>query len=602
LQLTLLLRKYDTGARPDQATPLNDRVGALVRVMAITDFSALRRVAVVNAIVGSASIRIAAIAAMHAAALVAIYLTEDGPFGVTLALLTWAFLNFFWLIVLRRPAMAAALSLVMIGSIIALSQFKYSVLDTTLSFFDMLIVDADTIAFLLTIFPDLRAAMVVAAIVAVPLLIAIWRLDRFRLRLRTSTLGAVLSLAAMAALASMVPEQPWEPFSGVNHISNFARSGVISVSELMSHGWLEADAAVADRLNLLSSETCHPAGKPPHIIMVLDESSFDITAAPGIKVPPGYGDHFRSFDGKTRSLLVEATGGPTWYSEYNVLTGLSARSYGRFMFNVTRIAAGRIERGLPQALRRCGYKTFSLYPSYGAFLSARRFQTTTGVEHFTDLKEMGATSDMQPDWFYFDQAAKVIERERTGTPLFIFAYVMANHFPWTWVFRPDLTPDWKDLGNAPQVDEYIRRQGMSARDYSAFLARLAHDFPRESFLLVRFGDHQPAISTKILEPSLDSGAVARRIMLNDPRYFTTYYAIDAVNFRPVDVSSARERIEAPYLPLVVQEAAGLPLDPTFAEQKKVFERCNGLFYRCNGGAEARRFNRLLIDAGLIKGL
>ena len=91
-------------------------------------------------------------------------------------------------------------------------------------------------------------------------------------------------------------------------------------------------------------------------------------------------------------------------------------------------------------------------------------------------------------------------------------------------------------------------------------------------------------------------------MLDDLRYFTTYYAIDAVNFRPLDLSSARERIEAPYLPLVVQEAAGVPLDPSFVEQKKVLERCNGLFYRCNHGAEARRFNRLLIDAGLIKGL
>jgi hypothetical protein len=27
-----------------------------------------------------------------------------------------------------------------------------------------------------------------------------------------------------------------------------------------------------------------------------------------------------------------------------------------------------------------------------------------------------------------------------------------------------------------------------------------------------------------------------------------------------------------------------------------------VFYSCNKGAEARRFNRLLIDAGLIKGL
>jgi hypothetical protein len=257
---------------------------------------------------------------------------------------------------------------------------------------------------------------------------------------------------------------------------------------------------------------------------------------------------------------------------------------------------------LPQALRRCGYKTFSLYPAYGAFLSARRFQTSTGIAQFTDLAGMGTSSDMQPDRFYFDQALRVIEREAGGPPLFIFVYVVANHFPWTSAFRPDLTPDWKPLGNSPEVDEYIRRQRMSAHDYAEFLARLERSFPGDPFLLVRFGDHQPALSAKILEPGLDAATLAQRMMHSDLRYFTTYYAIDAVNFTPADVSSARERIEAAYLPLVVQEAAGLPLDPTFAEQKKIFSRCAGLFYRCNGGAESRRFNRLLIEAGLIKGL
>jgi len=306
--------------------------------MAITDFRSLRRVTGVTVIAASPALRVAAIAAIHAAALLAVCLTEYGPFATTLALLSWAFLNFFWLMLLRRPAMAAALSLVMIVSMIVLSRFKYDIMEMTLSFLDVLVVDADTVAFLLTIFPDLRPALAAAAIVAVPLLILLWRLDPFRLQRRMSSFGAAVSLAGMAGLASMVPEEPWEPFSGVNHISNFARSGVVAVSELMGHGFFEADAAAADRLKPLSGETCHPANKPPHIIMVLDESSFDITAAPGIKVPPGYADHFRSFDGKARSLLVEATGGPSWYSEYNVLTGHSARSSGRFMFSVTRNA------------------------------------------------------------------------------------------------------------------------------------------------------------------------------------------------------------------------------------------------------------------------
>jgi hypothetical protein len=52
---------------------------------------------------------------------------------------------------------------------------------------------------------------------------------------------------------------------------------------------------------------------------------------------------------------------------------------------------------------------------------------------------------------------------------------------------------------------------------------------------------------------------------------------------------------------VIQEAAGIPLNPTFIEQKKVMQRCKGAFYACNGGAKARRLSRLLIDAHLIDG-
>jgi hypothetical protein len=118
---------------------------------------------------------------------------------------------------------------------------------------------------------------------------------------------------------------------------------------------------------------------------------------------------------------------------------------------------------------------------------------------------------------------------------------------------------------------------------------------------VRFGDHPPALSHRIIDPAASEQEIAQRVMNLDPRYYTTYYAIDAVNFDPVRLDAARERLDVPYLPLVVQEAAGLPLDPTFREQKRILDRCEGLFYLCREGAEARRFNRLLMDAGLIKG-
>ena len=213
--------------------------------------------------------------------------------------------------------------------------------------------------------------------------------------------------------------------------------------------------------------------------------------------------------------MVEGAGGPSWYTEYNVLTGLSARSYGRFADFVTRIAAGRVERGLPHALRRCGYKTFTFYPMYGAFLGARNFQQSTGIQNFLDSAALRANF-LDPDAFYFNKAADTLAKERGKDPLFMLVYTAQNHFPWDFRFRPDLAPDWRDLGNRADVDEYLRRQHLSAVDYQAFVARLKREFPEESFLIVRFGDHQPYFARSLIDPSQDDSMIVRRIAAADP--------------------------------------------------------------------------------------
>ena len=560
----------------------------------------LSRLSPAEAISRRDALALVIITVLHLAALAVMTATELDLATKATFLLFWALLNFFWLGLLRRPAIAALLSLAMVITLIVLSQFKYDKLMMTVNFVDLMIIDPDTSAFLFTIMPRLRWPILFGVAIAVPILVLLWRVDPFRVRLRTSAFGSTLCMGGLVAFSVAYPADFYGEFFSRDYVSKFARSGVEAVYEFATHGLLESDATVAQRLKLPAA-ACSAGAKLPHIILLHDESSFDITAAPGINVPPGYQRHFRSFDGKARKLVVEGAGGPSWFTEYNVLTGLSARSYGRFATSVTRIAAGHVARGLPNALSRCGYKTFSLYPFYGAFLGSRGFQTTAGVERYLDMKDLGARG-LEPDSFYFDQATNIIARERGQGPLFLFVYTAANHFPWDFRYRPELTPGWHDLGNAANVDEYIRRQTLSAHDYSALLDRLKRDFPTESFLIVRFGDHQPEFGYRIIDPSLSEAELARRLEAFDPRYYTSYYAIDAVNFKPVDLSSALNTLDAPYIPLLVQEAAGVPLDPSFAEQKTILKRCHGLFYRCNGGAEASRFNRMLIDAGLIKGL
>ena len=541
------------------------------------------------------------VAILHVAALIIMVVTEGDVVAKAAFALVWALLNCFWLALFRRPLVAALMSLEFVIALTLLSRFKYDKLWMTVDFVDLMIIDQDTSAFLLTAFPSLRGWIVLAAMGTVALLIAAWRLDPARVQVRTSLVGGLLSVIALAALSLSFPTDLHEDFISGNYVSKFARTGVEAIHELAAHGILQSDVSVTESLPAAPTAICHPPHKLPHIILLHDESSFDITVAPAIEVPPGYHRHFQSLDGKARKLVVEGVGGPSWFTEFNVLTGLSVRSFGRFATSVTRIAAGRVSRGLPHSLSRCGYKTFSLYPFHGAFLGSRAFQKTAGIAHYLDMPDLG-TRGFEADRFYFDRAVEIIQRERGGGPLFLYVYTVANHFPWDTRLRPELTPGWRDLGNAPDLDEYIRRQAMTAHDYRELLDRLANEFPTESFLIVRYGDHQPQFGARVIDPSLGKEALARRLEASDPRYFTTYYAIDAVNFAPADLSSALDTLDAPYLPLIIQEAAGVPLGPSFSEQKRILQRCHGLFYRCADGAEARRFNRLLIEAGLVNGL
>ena len=234
-------------------------------------------------------------------------------------------------------------------------------------------------------------------------------------------------------------------------------------------------------------------------------------------------------------------------------------------------------------------------------MSARNFQTTTGIQHFYDARDLGA-KDVEPDSFFYDKALKLMSQAPPATPQFMFVYLAANHFPWETRFRPDLMPFWRKPGNEPVVDEYLRRQAMSVQDYAAFVASLKKRFPGAPFLIVRYGDHQPEFSPHLLDPDLNEAGIGKKLENYDPRYYATYYAIDAINFEPVKSPAVMDTIDGAYLPLVIQEAAGIPLDPSFAEQKQIMLRCQGLFYGCKDGAEARRFNRMLIDAGMIQGL
>src|SRR5947209_17294927 len=95
------------------------------------------------------------IAMLHLTALIILVATESDPVGKAAFLLVWAMLNCFWLTLVRRPAVAALLSLEFVIVLTLLSRFKYDKLWLTLDFVYLMILDQYTSAFLLAAFPSM---------------------------------------------------------------------------------------------------------------------------------------------------------------------------------------------------------------------------------------------------------------------------------------------------------------------------------------------------------------------------------------------------------------------------------------------------------------
>src|SRR5262245_53528033 len=133
--------------------------------------------------------RLAQLIACHLLTLAILIWIETDLVAIAAFVLAFALVNFFWLGLLGRPGLAAVLSLALLIALVVLSRFKFQILWMTASFIDVMIIDADTFAFLAMVFPKMRPAAFAAAIAAVMVGVVLWRLDPLRMRRRTALVG-----------------------------------------------------------------------------------------------------------------------------------------------------------------------------------------------------------------------------------------------------------------------------------------------------------------------------------------------------------------------------------------------------------------------------
>ena len=112
----------------------------------------------------------------------------------------------------RRPAVAALLSIEIVTALILISRFKYDKLWMTVDFVDLMIIDRDTSAFLLAAFPSLRGWIGLAALGSAALLTAPWRFDPYRVPQRGSLAGGLLCLITLVGMSLLFPTNLNEEF------------------------------------------------------------------------------------------------------------------------------------------------------------------------------------------------------------------------------------------------------------------------------------------------------------------------------------------------------------------------------------------------------
>src|SRR6202453_2910817 len=227
--------------------------------------------------------RLLAVAAPHRAGLDSMFQTETDFSARTGFRLSWGVLNFFWIALLRRPALSGALSLTLVVVLILLSRLTHDIAQMTANFVDLMVIDRDTAAFLFTIFPHLRWSVVGAASVLIPLMYALWWLDPFRIRRLPAAAAALACLAALVGYSFAAPDDASRAYYDDAYLSKFSRSGVNAVSDFINYGFMESDAVATGRLNVPPLDSCPPTGPRPNIIMIHDESSFDIRGVDGVK-------------------------------------------------------------------------------------------------------------------------------------------------------------------------------------------------------------------------------------------------------------------------------------------------------------------------------
>jgi phosphoglycerol transferase MdoB-like AlkP superfamily enzyme len=509
----------------------------------------------------------------------------------------------FVLLLSRRLLFASVIASSLVAVVFLISLEKQASMNVGLHSYDLfLYLNADTLEFLWSDYRRYVIAALAALVAATIVAVLAWRFDTTRL----SRLASGLTLVAAIATAGTFEPQASgvdDAFRLFTQNNSFVSAFYLSWSETwgtLVRGQLVEAAARTPLPDFASESLCTLSAKPPHIVLIHQESLVPPSLFPRLQYDRTLDRFFLSDDGRLHRLRVETYGGGSWVTEFALLTGISAKAFGDMRMFVQVLMEGRLKETLPQELANCGYRTLMLFPMSNGFLSLDRFYRSIGFSEILDRRAQGAPTIRERDRFYFQNALDAMDHhfKSSDRPLFVYIQTMASHGPYDSAYMPEVNVPGGGPGTSAEMSEYLRRTAMASLDRDFFMDEIKRRFPDEPILVVRYGDHQPSATRDLInavwgDDSPDVGADG------SPGPFITFYAVAGHNF-PVSPLPEYDPLDVAYLGTVILEASGLPLSAAQRERERLMMVCAGRYFGCEPRSEILAFHRRLINSGLVR--
>jgi Sulfatase len=503
----------------------------------------------------------------------------------------------------RRLLFASVITSLLIAVIFLVSLEKQATMNMGLHSYDLFFyLNTDTFEFL---WGDYRRYVVevLAALVAATIVATLtWRFDTTRL----PRLASGLILAATIGVAgAFEPQASAEggAFRLFTQDDSFVSAFYLSWSDTwgtLVRGQLMEAAARTALPDFARESHCTPSSKPPHIVLIHQESLVPPSLFPRLQYDRALDRFFLSDDGRLHRLRVETYGGGSWVTEFALLTGISTKAFGDMRMFVQVLMEGRLKETLPQVLENCGYRTLLLFPMNTGFVSLDRFYRSIGFSEILDQRAQGAPTNRERDRFYFKNALDAMDQhfKSSDRPLFVYIQTMASHGPYDSAYMPEVNVPGGAPGTSAEMSEYLRRAAMASLDRDYFMGEIKRRFPDEPILVVRYGDHQPSATRDLIndvwgDDSPDIGADG------SPGPFITFYAMAGHNYR-VPPLPEYDPFDIAYLGTAMLEAAGIPLSAAQQERKRLMVVCEGRYFGCEPRSQIMAFHRRLINSGFVR--